>query len=775
MMNKIRDPKSVLRSGTKFSGWSRRKECEDRSFYLLPKKGRWLSGLRIAVAALGLSVSCSISTLFIRAEQDAVRFYGTLVEAAPTVSSESGQTLQTRVLSTYGSLPLSFEVNQGQTDTRVRFLSHGQGHTLFLTPTEAVLALNPASESRGLESQTRGPRHILRMQLLSANPEPQMVGREELPGKVNYFIGNDPKKWRTHVPTYAKVQYQNVYAGIDLIYYGNQGQLEYDFVVAPGVDPEVITLAFTGMDHIEVDHEGNLILHISDRDVRLHRPSIYQDINGARQAVSGGYTLLGAETLDPGFRAEKVGFQVGPHDATRPLIIDPVLSYSTYLGGSGRDESYGIAVDASGNAYIVGLTDSSDFPKTNPLQPGLPSFLGAFVSKLNPQGSALIYSTYLGGSYFEEGLGIAVDAKGNAYVTGFTNSSDFPMVNPAQPTFGGAGDSFIVKLNPTGSALIYSTYLGGSGIDETYGIAVDADGNVYVTGETDSANFPAVNPVQKAFGGGPFDAFVTKLNPTGSAFVYSTYLGGRGIDEGFSIAADAKGNAYVAGYTLSIDFPITNALQKAPGGSGDAFVTKLNPAGSALYSTYLGGSGYEGSFGVAVDASGNVYLTGGTSSNDFPVANPVQKTLAGSTDAFVVKLNPTGSSLVYSTYLGGSAGDFGFAIALDASGNAYVTGTTNSGDFPTAGSLQKTFGGGFKDAFVTKLASTGSQLVYSTYLGGNGSEGLFGKVIVVDTSGSTYVTGSTDSTNFPVMNSLQQTFSGVNDAFIVKIPEPTPR
>jgi hypothetical protein len=688
-----------------------------------------------------------------------------------------------RVSETYGKLQLHFEANRGQTNKDVRFLSHGPGYSLYLTSSEAVLVLarpDPGEKKRdagstlGRGAQTPVKSVALRMSLVGAAPKPPVSGLEEQPGKANYFIGKDPAKWRTNVPTYARVHYRDVYPGIDLLYYGNQRQLEYDFVVAPGGDPKKIVLGFKGADKLEIDAQGDLMLRAPGGDIRQHKPIIYQNIDGSRREIAGAYVRKGAN---------RVGFHVAAYDASQPLIIDPVLSYSTYLGGSRSDLGTSIAVDADGNAYVTGSSQSSDFPTSaGAFQT---SFGGgnadAFVTKLNPTGSAIVYSTYLGGSGLDAARRIAVDAAGNAYVVGPTGSSDFPTTPGAlQTTFGGGySDAFVTKLDPTGSALVYSTYLGGTNQDDGSGISVDADGNAYVTGFTVSTNFPTTTGAfQTAFRGGYGDAFVTKLDPTGSALVYSTYLGGTDSD-GLGnnwITVDASGNAYVTGYTESTDFPTTMAaFQTTYGGFGDGFVTKLDPTGSALvYSTYIGGGDLDSGIAITVDADGNAYVTGGTYSPDFPTtAGALQTNFGGGFDAFVMKLNPTGSDLVYSTYLGGSGGDAGFAIAVDTVGHAFVTGRTYSSNFPTTvTALQTTFGGD-NDAFVTKLDAAGSALIYSTYLGGSGND--FGNGIAVDTqpNPNAYMTGGTSFGNFSTTtDALQPMFAGgAFDAFVVKITD----
>jgi hypothetical protein len=697
-----------------------------------------------------------------------------------------------RISESYGKLPLHFEANQGQAHEDVRFLARGHGYGLYLTAGEAVLVLTRSDAKRDAQPQAKPA--ALRMSLVGAARKPLLSGRDELPGKANYFIGKDQSKWRTNVPTYAKVRYRGVYPGIDLLYYGNQRQLEYDFVVAPGADPKKIVLGFKGADKLEIDAQGELVLHVGGSEIRQHKPVVYQEIGGVRREIDGGYVLKGAK---------RVGFQLAAYDRNRPLIIDPVvLSYSTYLGGSNNDRGSGIAVDGSGNAYVTGGTTSTNFPtEFGGLQRACAgTFCGggeAFVTKLNPTGSALIYSTYLGGTGQDMGgFSIAVDLAGNAYVTGSTESGDFPTtVGAYQRVQRGFTNAFITKLNPTGSALIYSTLLGGDNFNSGSGIAVDAAGSAYVTGRTSSNIFPTTaGAFQMTFAGGGFfagDAFVTKLDPAGSTPIYSTYLGGSGSDEAWGIALDSEGNAYVTGRTQSKNFPTTaGAYQPAlrSGATGNAFVTKLNTTGSAaVYSTYLGGSRTEfdfGSadeaFGIAVDIAGNAYVTGETISTDFPTTsgafqpakrNVVRDVLLGgtTTDGFVTKLDPTGSALVYSTYLGGSESDHGRGIAVDSSGNAYVTGWTRSIDFPTTvEAVRPIRGDASVDAFVTKLNQDGSTLVYSTYLGGGDAD--VGVGIFVDAQGDAYVTGATVSTDFPTTPGVFQPNSGGNeDAFVAKI------
>jgi hypothetical protein len=679
-----------------------------------------------------------------------------------------------RVSETYGRLPLRFEANRGQTDPRVKFLSRGPGYSVFLTSTEAVLVLSKGTD-----------RTALRVTLLDANRAAQVTGHEELPGAVNYLVGNDPSRWRHGIQTYARVGYQDVYPGIDLVYYGNQRQLEYDFVVRAGADPTRIALDFAGAESVEIDSQGDLVLHTAAGELRHKKPVVYQEIDGVRREVAGGYAMAG-----PG----RVKFELARYDASLPLVIDPVLVYSTFLGGSStvlispNEAASSIAVDSTGNAYVTGFTTSLDFPTTPGAFDTALATVGTivtgdvFVTKLDPSGSSLVYSTYIGGNGGDQGTGIAVDAAGNAYVTGLTASTDFPTTPGAfDATHNGSSDAFVAKLDATGSTLLYSTYLGGTGDDRGFAIAVDAGGSAYVTGVTRSANFPTTPGAFDTTHNGitAFDAFVTKLNPTGTALVYSTFLGGTGADLAQGIAVDSSGSAYVTGQTRSANFPTTPGAFDTTLNGLDAFVTKLNATGTALvYSTFLGGTLDDAGNAITVDAAGNAYVAGIATSPDFPTTPGAFSTTnaLGAGDAFVTKLDAAGATLVYSTFLGGSGSDAVLSIAIDAAGNAYLTGSTNSPNFPTTSGALDTTLSGVNDAFVAKLDAAGATLLYSTYLGGGGSDA--GLAIALDPQGNAYVTGNTSSADFPTTpGAFDRTpngdFSifGGSDAFVVKISD----
>jgi len=705
------------------------------------------------------------------------------------------------VRAAYGQLPLSFEVNQGQTDPTVRFLSRGQGYTLFLTPEEAVLALrgsavNPqAAKSVDHSVPTvataaaRTSGAVLRMKLAGANRTVVVAGADPLPGVSNYFIGKDPSKWLTGIPNYGGVRYTGIYPGVDLVYYGNQGQLEYDFVVAPGANPGAIGLD-VGAAPLQLDVNGDLIAATEEGEIRFRKPTVYQPgPGGARRSVEARYLL--ERSSGPERRESRVRFELGSYDRRLPLVIDPVLIYSTYLGGSGGDVAYAVGVDGSFNSYVAGFTSSTDFPTASPPQGTSGGNGDAFISKLNPNGTALVYSTYLGGSGSDSIAALAVDSKADVFVTGQTTSTDYPTTPTKSSTsssvafqtaYGGNGDAFVAELSSTGSSLVYSSYLGGSGADFGQGIAVDSSGNAYVTGSTQSPDFPipsGTTPFQSTLAGSS-DAFAVEVNFSGTALTYSTYLGGSGADTGQSIQVDSSGNAYIAGYTFSTDFPTLNPIQAANAGGGDAFVTELNGTASALvFSTYLGGSGRDRAFGLALDKSANIYIAGDTQSSDFPTTSGAfQTAYGGNGDAFATEVSAGGKSVTYSTYIGGSGTDQGNGIALDSSADAFVVGFTQSSDFPTVNPFQAVLGltGGSScgsspcaDAFVTQLNPSGSKAVYSSYLGGSGAD--FGQAVAVDSTGDPYLAGSTSSTNFPAIAGVYQGELGgvAGNAFVAKV------
>jgi hypothetical protein len=709
--------------------------------------------------------------------------YLTRREAAPAPRAHAPESADARALEAYGQVPLTFEANRGQTAGEVDFLARGAGYTLFLKPSEAVLKLRTADSGtrangsveggiRGLDPQSASgnPQSaVLRVKLVGADEGAVGSGAEEAAGKVNYFTGSDPSAWRTNVPAFGRVRYREVYPGVDVVYYGNQRQLEYDFVVAPGADARPLALGFEGADSLELDASGDLLLGVGGATVRQPKPFVYQEVAGGRREVEGGYVLE---------EGGHVRFRLGEYDARLPLVIDPVLVYSTYLGGSGSDQANGVRVDSAGNVYIAGFTGSTDFPTANALQAANGGFQDAFITKINPAGNALVYSTYFGGDAQEQARGFTIDSAGNAYITGQTGSTNFPTLNPVQATKGATNeDAFLTKINPAGDALVYSTYLGG-GESSEFGqaVAVDSAGHAYITGVTFSDDFPTLNPIQATMGGGSVDAYLAKFSVDGMSLVYSTYLGGSNNDTGFGVAADSSGNAYVVGETDSTNFPTASPLQPANAGGRDAFVAKVNATGAFIFSTYHGGSGdIDVAQSVTVDSAGLPYVAGQTNSTNFPTANAFQAANGGGVlqDAFLTKFNADGSARVYSTYFGGAGGEIAFGVAVDTAGNPYIAGTTASlNTLPTANAIQCARAGG-QDVFVAKFNAAASALVYSTYLGGSDDDS--GRMIAVDSAGNAYVTGMTFSTDFPTVAPIQSTFAGgsgfAGDAFLFKLSD----
>ncbi len=698
--------------------------------------------------------------------------------------SAIGATPALRMENSYGKLPLSFEENKWQTDSRVRFLSRGSGYALFLTPEEAVLKLrksegNALEKNKGklggkpvpdkLKADRKTIEAVIRMRLKGANASPSLKGEDKLPGVSNYFQGNDSSKWRKGVSNFARVRYREVYPGIDLVFYGNQRRLEYDFILKPGTDPCSIRIAFQGADRMKLDEKGNLILQTKNGDIIQKAPSFYQEKSGKKIHIDGQYHF---------FKNGDVGFQVASWDQKRDLVIDPVIVYSTYLGGSDYDSACEIAVDSRGNAYIAGRTGSTDFPTYNALNHEIEGNNDVFIIKLNPDGTQILYSTYLGGRNDDSCYGLTVDESGNAFVTGSTESMDFPSINAVYPNKTGDSDAFILKLNSVGDQIIFSTYLGGGAWDCGYGIAVDRYGNAYVTGATTSFynagiyNFPEINPIYTGLSGSVF-TFIFKLSADGTQAIYSTGLGGSEHDYGFGIAVDESENVYVTGLTWSSDFPTENAIYPDSLGSPDAFIFKLNGDGDdVVYSTYLSGSMHDVGWGIATDSLGNAYVTGYTGSSDFPTVNAIYPYRRGDDDAFIFKLNADGSQVFFSTFIGGMADDWAEAITVDVSENIYITGQTLSINFPTVDALYEFSypnNQGGSDPFIFKLSADGNQALFSTYLRGSGSD--CGEDIAVDDSGNIYVAGFTYSSDFPTVNPIYPNLWGQTDAFIVKISD----
>ena len=669
-------------------------------------------------------------------------------------------------------LPLSFEKNVGQLDSRARFSARSTGYNLFLTSTGAVLERQKFDR---LNSK-RAKAFLLSFELEGAKANAIAQGVGALPGHSNYFIGNDPANWHINVPTFRAVRYDEIYPGISLTYYGNQQQLEYDFVISPGADPHAIRMNFPGV-RPRISSDGELVLQTSSGEFHQHKPVVYQEVNGQRQLIEGHFTLSGKH---------QAAFAVGPYDQTKPLVIDPTLVYSTFLGGTGDDLGSSIAVDSNNNIYIAGTTSSVNFPLHGAAFGTNAGLADIFVTKIDAAGANVLYSTYVGGSGQDRGDGIAIDSNGDAYVVGRVDSmsTNFPGTPGSfAPSYrGGDFDGVVFKLNAQGNALVYSGFLGGEENDSTEGVAVDSSGIAYVTGGTKSTGFPTTGNAYQSSRAGDTDAFLAKINAAGSALLYSTYLGGSGTDRGSGIAIDSSGNAYIAGFASSNDFPTENAFQNSFGGSFDAFVAKFdtNSSGinSLVFCSYLGGTGDDKAYGLALDSTAsNLYIAGQTSSNNFPLLNPAQPSFGGSFDGFIGKISTSGSK-IYATYVGGSGDDRITGVAVNPTGAAYVMGFTSSANFPTVTPLQLSNAGGF-DLFLAKLNPAGSAFQYSTYLGGSGNEsntstGTSTNPIALDSSSDVYITGFTSSANFPTVTPLQANNAGSQDAFVLKITDASP-
>ncbi len=681
--------------------------------------------------------------------------------STPAAAADAARAAPVSATASNARLPMSFEpcfeAMCAEAGSQAKYFSRGSGYLLFLTSTEAILDAGPSKES------------TLPMKLLRSNSRASMEGMDPLPGKSNYFIGKNPKSWRSSVINYAKVRYRRVYPGVDLVYYGNGHQLEYDFVVAAGADPRAIALTFPGARSINVDQEGDLVLATDRGEIVQRKPRVWQQIGEKKQEIAARYAVR---------NRNEVGFELDQYDAGAALVIDPVLVYSTFFDGL----SYAVgAVDGAGNAYIAGPVSGSA--------------TGGFVKKLDPTGTSVIYSTYIGGV---ENAAIALDATGNVYVTGFAYTPDFPATPGAfQTQIVGSGAPFIAKVNATGTSLVYATFLspsdGASLSEDPQGppftfpccIAVDSAGSAYVTGTTRSKNFPTTPGAFQAHWDAGWSTFVTKLNPTGTALSYSTYLGGSGqgalltgmSQEGTGIAVDAGGNAYVSGWTGAGDFPTTPGAFQFPGTvSSGGFVSKLNPTGSSLvYSSVLSALAITTFFPITtltVDAAGNAYLAGFSLGSQFPLTPGA---FDDGSNNWLAKLNAAGTALVYSAHVTVGGGK----IAVDADGNTYFAGYTSSPDFPTTpDALQKVFAGGDpidgcgydSDAFVTKLNAAGTALIYSTFLGGKGDDLASG--VGLDAAGKFYVAGSTDSPDFPITSGGSQVPS-TGGVFVAKLDLPS--
>ena len=684
-----------------------------------------------------------------------------------------------------GRLPLAFEANQGQQDPSVRFLARGPSYNLYFSRETLALALQDEAHMGDQAKNYQAKGAIITIDLFHANPAVRVVGLNELSEKTNYFIGNDPTNWRTGIQTYARVKYEDVYSGIDLIFYGKGDKVEYDFVVKPGAHPRDISLLIHGSEAVSIDHDGSLIIRTQAGPLRFRRPVLYQEIAQRRTHVDGRFVV--SETSSQEGRQFFVSFHVGAYDRARQLVIDPILDYSTYLGGSGSDYTGGMARDSLGNTYVVGTTTSLDFPVTAGVKQRKcagTSCQDIFIAKLNPTGSGLIYATYLGGSAADIGVSIATDSSGNAYITGATQSTDFPTtVGALKRTCGGTcfnRDAFVAKLNSTGSALVYSTYLGGSDEDFAGSIRV-LNGNAYVSGFSGSTDFPTTAGAYKTQLEGQGSSFVAQLNSTGKALVFSTFVGEVDLqDAAPALALDSNGNSYLLGDTLSSNYPVSAGSFHTPLESNlnsNLYITKLNPTGTALvFSALIGGAGPSG--GISTDGIGNIYFAA-AAGDFFPVTPnaieqscPILITNGNSNGILIRKLSADGTHLLAAGHVCPDRA-WPSPVGFDAAGNLITAGYTDSPLVPTTvNAFQKSIRNicCFSDGFIMRLTPDATMLTYSTYLGGNSADAI--SAFITDSTRDLYLVGGTSSTNFPTVNAFQPALAGGNNAFISKMTLP---
>ncbi len=673
-------------------------------------------------------------------------------------------------------LPLLFVPEEAPGDHVVSYAVRGREASVWLTAGGLRYRLHPVAG--GGRAGDAGSWAVA-LDLVDATPRAP-VGEDPLPTRVSYFVG--PRTaWRTGVPAFGSVVYHEPWPGVDLVVSGMAGELKSHFVVRAGADPSAIRLAYRGATAVRSDADGSLVVETPLGGLREEAPVAYQEIDGRRVEVPVAFTLEG-----PGGEGRRVyGFRLGDYDPRHELVVDPVTLVSCgYIGGLDNDYGDDVAVDAAGNMYISGATSSTEttFPVLVGPEVTYNGTGDVFVAKVNAAGTALVYCGYIGGADDDGGGFLTIDADGNAYVSGYTYSDEttFPVVGGPDLTYNGGGDAFVAKVNAAGDGLTYCGYIGGDAEDGAYGIGVDSAGDAYVNGYTysDETTFPVAGGPDLTYNGGG-DAFVAKVNAAGDGLTYCGYVGGSDLDRGYGIAVSSAGNAYLTGQTRSTEttFPVAGGPDlDYNGGPWDVFVAKVNTAGDALtYCGYIGGSGHEVGWAIAVDDGGNAYVTGETASTeaDFPVAVGPDLTYNGGTfDAFAAKVNATGTALVYCGYVGGSESDSSYAVAVDGVGVAYLAGGTASteGTFPVAVGPDLTYNGGTRDAFVAAVNPAGSALSYCGYIGGSSNDAGYG--VAVDVAGATYVTGETssDESSFPVAGGPDLTYNGgYNDGFVAKV------
>lgn len=659
-----------------------------------------------------------------------------------------------RATSAFQSLPMTFEPNNGQTRGDVKFTSRGGGFDLSLT--------NRGGSIIQLKSGDKTA--ILRMNFVNSKTASAVRGEDSTGGISNYY-NTDSQNAVTNVPHFQRVRFTDIYKGVDALFYGDAGTFEYDFIVAPGANPNQIKLDFDGADAISIDKNGDLLIKVNSQTIVQKKPFVYQIVDGAKREINSKYVL----------RGNRVGFSLGGYNKSKTLVIDPRVTYSTFFGGSSYDAANDIKFDSMNRRYIAGYTFSNNLPVTN--GGTRTGDFDVFITRLNAAGTAVEYSTFIGGSRTDLGYAIGVDAAFNAYVTGYTESTNFPTLNAYDASANGGLDAFLVKLDASG-ARVYSTYLGGMGSDSGNAIVIGADNNPIVVGETASANYPTTVGVAQPATGGGTDAFVTKFDTAGTALAFSTLHGGAGFEDGQRAAIDASGNIYIVGTTTSLNMPISvGAYQMTNGGEQDAFVTKFNPTALTRdYSSYFGGTRREFGEAIAVDSTGNVVITGTTESSPtdaFPLRNAAQTVYGGGIfDAFAARIVPVNNSvtpLVYSTYLGGGGQEQGLGIVTNSSNEAIVIASTFSTNYPTTATALQTARAGSGDVGVTRFGANGAML-YSSYFGGtneDSGQGDYPLGATLDALGRVCFAGFSGAANLPTTtNALDAVYNGGVDAFV---------
>ncbi len=672
-----------------------------------------------------------------------------------------------RVLSRIDRAPIYFEQNIGQEPEHVVFTSKTPGYKLSLTQSDAILTFRP--QNSNIFNKDNYPQ--LHLKFNDSNPTAKILGLSKLKSTSSYFHSNNRSDWYQGAPHFLGVKYKDIYPGIDLEYYGNKHNLEYDFVVKPGHDPDVIQMSYNGIDSISLDTSGNAVLHFGEDELIQKKPFVYQLINGQQQVVNAEYVLQ-----NYGKNKTGVGFKIASWNPEYDLVIDPVLSYSSLVGGDLLDSGGDIAVDTTGSVYIVGQTNRANPLKANSTVYNCNTDCSSdvVVSKFNSDGSELSWTVVLSGSGEEDGLGIIVDTQGNSYVAGWTSSDDFPMINALDNDIDGLSDGFLTKISASGTELLFSTYFGKERSEIITDIDRDAQGDIYISGRTSSQNSAEITTSND-----PHiietDGFITKFNENGSIQYFTKYIGGSRYDSIDAIAVDLSGSIFATGTTDSVDFPLVSPLYDTLKGVGDAFITKLNPAGEALiFSSYFGGSNAESGRNLKLDDQGNPVIVGITTSSDLPTKNALDADANGPLtdwDSFVSKFSGDGSELLFSTYLGGNGGDYVSGLSLDSDNNIYVSGYTLSDNFPLLEPLFSQINGR-SDLFISKLNPNASALLYSSYFGGSNEESF--SDIVVDNNGGLYLTGLTYSSDFPVTNSVnftQNSTGGNGDIFVSKLSD----